>query len=196
MRTHPIRGAASRRPAAEALAAGLAYGGGLCWASVCLVASFRPGNLSAPYWRSVPGLRTDTSGILAFFVLAVCFAASEFLRLDRRRAGAVKPDREVTAEAQPGGTARLLALAISETVALLATGLVVYLSVNAVTHPATLEIHATHLVAWPTEGTLRVVALFLCACSVAMLRYLWAVAPAGRGVREVCSAPDLSAHSR
>jgi hypothetical protein len=196
MRTRPTRGRTSRRLALEALAAGLAYGAGLCWASVCLVASFRVDDLSAPYWRGVPGLRTDTSGILAFFVLAVCFAVSEYLRLGRRQGGAVTPVPEVTAGAQPGGAARLLALAISETVALLATGLVGYLSVNAVTHPATLQIHATHLAAWPTEGTLRVVALFLGACSVTMLRYLWAAAPASRGVREACSAPDLSAQSR
>src|ERR1022692_4058372 len=193
MRTHPIGGGTSRRLALEALAAGLAYGAGLCWASVCLVASFRPGNLIAPYWRGVPGLRTDTSGILAFFVLAVCFAASEYLRLDRRRAGAVKPDREVTAGAQPGGTARLLAPAISETVALLATGLVVYLSVNAVTHPATLGIHATHLATWPTEGTLRVAALLLCACSAAAFRYLVAVPTTRSAAEERSSALDRSA---
>jgi hypothetical protein len=200
MRTWPTRGAAGRRLALEALAAGLAYGAGLCWASVCLVASFRPGNLSAPYWRGGPGLRTDSTGIMAFSVLAVCFAASEYLRLSRRRGGAAGPAREVAGGEVAGGevaggTARLLALAISETVALLATGLVVYLSVNAVTHPATLQVHATHLAPWPTEGTLRVVALFLCACSVAVLRCLWAVAPASRGVKEACSAPDLSAHA-
>jgi len=67
-------------------------------------------------------------------------------------------------------------LAVSETTAVVATGLAVYISVNAVTHPATLEIQATHLAAWPTEGTLRVAALLLCMCSVTVLRYL-------RGVR-------------
>jgi hypothetical protein len=69
--------------AVEALAAGLAYGAGLCWASVCLVASFRPDGLGAPYWWDVPGLRTDTSGIIAFFILAAGLAASEYLRLRR-----------------------------------------------------------------------------------------------------------------
>jgi hypothetical protein len=104
--------------AVEALTAGLAYGAGLGWVSVCLVASFRPDGLSAPYWWDLPGLRTDTSGIIAFFVLAVCLAASEYLRLRRRQ------DAPVTlGPAWAGGTARPLALAISETVALLATGL-------------------------------------------------------------------------
>jgi hypothetical protein len=182
MRSRPAGDGVSRWQAAEALAAGLAYSAGLCWASVCLVASFRPGNLSAPYWSGVPGLRTDTSGIVAFFVLAVCFAASEFLRLGRRRAAAPKPGWRLAC-----GSAKLLTLAVAETAALLATGLVGYLSVNAVTHPATLEIRATHLAAWPTEGTLRAVALFVGACSVAVLRYLLAAPAGGRAQMETTS---------
>ena len=71
--------------ALEASAAGLAYAAGLCWASVCLLASFRPDDLSTPYWRGVPGLRSDTCGILAFLAVAVCLATSEYLRLGRRR---------------------------------------------------------------------------------------------------------------
>ena len=63
---------------------------------------------------------------------------------------------------------------MSKMVAVLVTGLVIYLSVNTVTHPATLDIHATHLASWPTEGTLRVESLVLCACAVAVLRFLHA----------------------
>ena len=63
-------------------------------------------------------------------------------------------------------------MAAAETVAVLATGLFGYLSVNAVTHPATQQIQATHLLSWPTEGTLRVVALLLCIVSFGMVRYL------------------------
>jgi hypothetical protein len=188
MISRPIRGGAGRWRAVEASAAGLAYGAGLCWASVCLVASFRPDDLSTPYWRGVPGLRTDTSGIVAFFVVAAGFAASEYLRLLRRRDTAATPG--------PGpatGAAELLLRAISETVALLATALVVYLSVNAVTHPATLGIHATHVAAWPTEGTLRVAALLLCTCSAAALRYLAARPTTRRAAEELSSAPDLFA---
>ena len=43
---------------------------------------------------------------------------------------------------------------------------------NTVTHPATQQIQATHLLSWPTEGTLRVVALLLCSVSFGMIRYL------------------------
>jgi hypothetical protein len=167
MRDRPVRGGRNWWLALEASAGGLAYGAGLCVVGVCLVASFRPGDLGTPYWRGMPGLRSDTSGILAFFTVAVGVCASEYLRLRRRR--------DATAAAGRGrvsGSTMLLALAMSETVAILATGLVVYISMNAVTHPATLEIHATHLAAWPTEGTLRVAALLLCACSVTVLRYL------------------------
>ena len=167
MMSRPARGGNGQRLALEALAAGLAYGAGLCWAGTCLVASFRPGNLSAPYWSDVPALRTDTCGILAFAALAVCLTASGYLRLRRRRDAPVTPG-----PAALTGTAALLTLAASRTAVILATGLVAYLSVNAVTHPATLQIRATHLAAWPTEGTLRVAALLVCACSVTVLRYL------------------------
>jgi hypothetical protein len=185
IRPGPIRKRTIRWLAGEALMAGLAYGAGLCWVSVCLVASFRPDGLGAPYWWDVPGLRTDTSGIIAFFLLAVCLAASEYLRLRRRQDASVTPGPDWA-----GATMRPLALAISETVALLATGLAGYLSVNAVTHPWTLGIHATHLAAWPTEGTLRVAALLLCVGSVTVLRYLWAEPMARHIASEPASAPD------
>jgi hypothetical protein len=162
--------------AVEAAAAGLAFGSLLLWASTCLVGSFRQQDLGDPYWREVPWLRTDTSGFAAFIVAAVCLLVSEYLRLRRRRGGPGGPG----SPAAPAGAASplaasgaaLLAMAASETVAVLATGLFGYLSVNAVTHPATLQIHATHLLSWPTEGALRVVALLLCIVSVGLFRYL------------------------
>jgi hypothetical protein len=172
----PAAGREWRWLTAEVAATGLAYGSGLCWASTCLLASFRPNHLSVPYWSALPGLRTDTCGIAAFLVVAVALTASEYLRL-RRRAAPPAPR-----PAPPAGSVALLAQAVAQTVAVLATGLVTYLSVNAVTHPATLDLQATHLAPWPAEGTLRVIALLLCACSAAVLRYLRAAAsgPAGR----------------
>lgn len=164
--------------ALEALGTGLAYGAALCWASVCLLGSFRPDDLSAPYWSGMACLRSDTTGIIAFFVVAVCLCTSEFLRLRRRRVLNAMP----SPRASDRGL-KVLILAVSETVAILATGLVIYLSVNAVTHPVTLGIHATHLVSWPTEGTLWVFALLLCICSVTALRYLLAGRTGVRGNR-------------
>jgi hypothetical protein len=155
--------------AVEAATAGLAFGSLLEWASTALVGSFRPLDLADPYWRVVPWLRTDTSGFAAFIVAAVCLLSSEYLRLRRRRSAASA--RAVPPPTAPGG-AVLLAMAAAETVAVLATGLFGYLSVNAVTHPATQQIQATHLLSWPTEGTLRVVALLLCIVSFGMVRYL------------------------
>jgi hypothetical protein len=164
--------------AVEAAAAGLAFGSLLEWASTALVGSFRPLDLADPYWRGVPWLRTDTSGFAAFIIAAVCLLSSEYLRLRRRRsaasAGAAPPTASAGAvppPAAPGG-AVLLAMAAAETVAVLATGLFGYLSVNAVTHRATQQIQATHLLSWPTEGTLRVVALLLCIVSFGTVRYL------------------------
>ncbi len=146
----------------EAAAAGLAYGAGACWVSTCIVASFRPAGLSRPYWYEIPGLRTDTCGVLAFAAAAAGLAVSEYLRLRRARSNPVRPASARTAAA----------LAAAETAAILATALVAYLSVNAVTHPVTLGIRATHFAPWPTEGTLRVVALVVCALAVALLRYV------------------------
>jgi len=123
-------------------------------------------------------LRSDTCGILAFFALAVSFGTSEYLRLRRRLDAAVSPGR-----GSSRGSTKLLALAAAETVAILATVLVIYVSVNAVTHPATLGIRATHLTPWPTEATLRVIALLLSVCSIAVMRYLFAGPASGRSSR-------------
>jgi hypothetical protein len=135
--------------------------------------------MANPYWHGMPGLRTDTSGFIAFILAAGCLATSEYLRLRRRRTAEFRT-LEASAAAATGTQAkenpRLIARAVSETVAMLATGLVCYLSVNAVTHPATLLMRATHLLPWPSEGTLRVVALLLCFGSVSALRFLRASA--------------------
>jgi hypothetical protein len=61
--------------------------------------------------------------------------------------------------------------AAAQTIALLATALFVYLSVNSVTHPYTLGEQATHLAQWPSEGSLRVLALMACIATVSWLRH-------------------------
>ena len=156
--------------AVEAAAAGLAFGSLLEWASTALVGSFRPLDLADPYWSGVPWLRTDTSGFAAFIVAGICLLSSEYLRLRRRRRAASAGAARLSPAS--AGEAALLAMAAAETVAVLATGLFVYLSVNAVTHHFTLQIQATHLLSWPTEGTLRVAALLLCIVSFGVVRYL------------------------
>ncbi len=161
------------RLAVEAITAGLGFAALLGWASTALVGSFRGQDLPGRYWQPIP-VRTDTSGFIAFVVAAICLVTSEYLRLRRRR-GAVP--------GAPPGPAATLALAVAETVAVLATGLFVYLSFNAITHPGSLVLHITHLLPWPAEGTVRVEALLLCACSAALWRYLrarysWVPAPA------------------
>jgi hypothetical protein len=154
---------AGRALAAESVAAGLAGSAGLCCASTALVGSFRPYFLPVPYWYVIP-LRTDTCGALAFFLTAVTLVASKYLRLRRLAAGSGAPVRNP-------GPSTWLTVAVAETAGILAAGLVVYLSVNAVTHPQTLELQATHFAQWPTEGTLRVIALAVLAVSVAVRRY-------------------------
>jgi hypothetical protein len=72
--------------------------------------------------------------------------------------------------ARPVGVLALQAMA--ETAAVLGTGLVGYLSLNAVTHPFTLRLQLTHLWPWPSEGTVRVIGLGICLVAVAVSRYL------------------------
>lgn len=162
---------AGTRLAAEAVAAGVGYSAGFCWLSTCLVGSFRVDGLARPYWSALGGLRTDTTGIFAFAVAAICIAVGEYLRLDRRHR---RPDHRQESPSRTG--AQLAAQAVAETVAVLSTLLVAYLSVNAVTHPQTLEMQATHFARLPTEGTLRVLALLACALAVGVLRYVRAAA--------------------
>ncbi|MGO9782415.1 MAG: hypothetical protein ACLPKE_28765 [Streptosporangiaceae bacterium] len=174
-----IRRWPGRRLALEAALAGAGYAAALCWASVCVLASFRPDSLSDPYWSGLPHLRSDTSGIAGFVLAALCLCGSEYLRWRRRAAAAGGAAGQAAGRRAQTLTGRgpLLLLSASETSALLCSGLVGYLSVNEVTHPATLRLQATHLLAWPAEGTLRVVALLLAAASVAVLRYLWPARP-------------------
>jgi hypothetical protein len=180
------------RRATESVAVGLAYGGLLVVFGACLVASFRPNNLFLPYWTGIPRLRTDTSGAVAFFVAGVGIVVSEGCRLHRR-------DSDVSRVAHSGDDSFVIwVIATGRAVAILAIVAVVYLSVNAVTHPYTLDIHATHFASWPTESTLRVVALLAASVAVGVLRFAAINRPAasttksgGDGERPVVSAPPV-----
>jgi hypothetical protein len=147
----------------EGIMTGLGYACGLVVLGVFAVGSFRPAELANPYWDRLGGLRTDTLGALCFVVGTVAFATSEYLRLSRCSGTLQK-----TAVSTPEATTVVTAIARALTVA--ATGLVVYLSVNAVTHPRTLTLSATHLLPWPSESTLRVAALVIAAYAAAVAR--------------------------
>jgi hypothetical protein len=123
------RSQGQRKLVVESVAFGFGYTAVLIWAGTALVASFTGGE-SNPYWPAIPGLRTDTTGALAFAVAVV----------------------------------------------VLGTGVVIYLSLNAVTHPFTLRLQLTHLWPWPSEGTVRVIALGVCLAAAAARRYLRATA--------------------
>jgi hypothetical protein len=165
------RGQDNRRLVVESAAFGLGYAAVLVWAGSALVGSF--GHADAyPYWPAIPHLRTDTSGVIAFAVAIVSLVISRYLQLRRRNGAPAQPTGAPVA--RPAGVLALQALA--ETAALLGTGLVIYLSFNEVTHPATLRIQLTHLLPWPSEGTVRVIALGVCLVAVATSRYLRATA--------------------
>jgi hypothetical protein len=155
-----------RRLAVEAAAYGVGYASVLCWASTCLVGIFGGAPLASPYWPDIPRLRTDTTGIIAFTLAAVCLVIAKYLRLRRLRSG--WRERQLP----DGATFALAARSVSETAVILATGVVVYLSLNVVTHSYTLRVHVIHLLSWPSEGTIRVIALITCALAMALTRYL------------------------
>jgi hypothetical protein len=152
----------------ESVAFGVGYTAMLIWIGSALVASFTGGEAN-PYWPVIPFLRTDTAGDLAFAVAIVSLVVSRYLQLRRRGAAASQP------AARPAGLVMVQAMA--ETAAVLCTAVVIYLSVNAVTHPETLERQLTHLLPGPSEGTVRVIALGICLVAVATSRYLRATAP-------------------
>jgi hypothetical protein len=142
---------------------GVAYASGLVALSAFLVGSFRPRDLSHPYVGHLAWLRVDSFGVACFFVATVGLATSSFLRRSRLITPRTATDRSP-------GTINLFATAVARSLIVAGTTLVVYISVNAVTHPITLGRPVTHLLSWPTEGTLRAVSLVVVAFAVAVDR--------------------------
>jgi hypothetical protein len=157
----------NRKLVVESAAFGLGYTAVLIWSGSVLVASFGA-SLATPYWPAIPHLRTDTTGVIAFGVAIVALVVSRYLQLRRRSCPPARP------AARPAGVT--LVQAMAETAAVLATGMVIYLSLNAFTHPITLRLQLTHLWPWPSEGTVRVIGLAICLVAVATTRYLRATA--------------------
>jgi hypothetical protein len=178
------RSQGNRRLIVESAAFGLGYTAVLIWSGAALVASLSGGE-AKPYWPAIPHLRTDTTGVLAFAVAAVSLAVSKYLQLRRRSDAPAEP------VARPAGV--LAVQAAAETAAVLGTGLVAYLSLNAVTHPVTLGIQLTHLWPWPSEGTVRVIALAVCLASVATSRYLRTTATRPSPAAAVPEKADITA---
>lgn len=155
----------------ESVAFGLGYTAVLIWGGSALNGSFGYAD-AYPYWYVIP-LRTDTAGVLAFAVAIVCLVVSRYLHLRRSADELVGPAPTRPATRSAGVH---LVQAMAETGVVLGTGLVIYLSLNAVTHPWTLKMQLTHLAPWPTEGTVRAIALGICLIGMATRRYLRATA--------------------
>ena len=149
---------------------GLGYAAFLIWVGSAFVGSFGDFDDAYPYWPAIPRLRTDTAGFIGFAVAIVCLVISRYLQLGRRNGAPA----ERLARLRP---ARVLAVqAVADVAAILGTALVIYLSANEAMHPWTLPIQLTHLLPWPSEGTVRVIALGVCLVAVATSRYLRASA--------------------
>jgi hypothetical protein len=160
----------SRKPAVEAVAAGVAYAAVLWWATVCLVGAFRYQDLANPYWTAIPRLRTDTSGVIMFFVAAASIGISEYYRARRNGVFLAKFSTADASAAPSAGWASVFAACRAMLV--LGTGLVCYLSLNVITHPWSQQLQTTHLFPWPSESSLRMFALAACAVSAAGLRVI------------------------
>ncbi len=154
----------------ESAARGLGYAALLVFGGSALVAAFSQYE-SNPYWPAIAFLRTDTSGVLAFAVAAVSLTLSRYLELRRRR-----DRRDIPAKPVARSAGVLAVQAVAEAAVVWATGLVIYLSLNAVTHPWTLSRQLTHLLPRPTEGTVRMIGLAVCLAAVATRHYLRASA--------------------
>jgi hypothetical protein len=178
------RSQGNRKLVVESAAFGLGYTAVLIWSGSALVASFTA-NEAEPYWSVIPHLRTDTTGVIAFSVAIVSLMVSKYLQLRRDSSAPARPT------ARPAGV--LAVQAAAETAAFLSTGLVIYLSVNAVTHPFTLKLQLTHLWPWPSEGTVRVIGLGICLVAVATRRYLRATASRPSQTAEVHEKADVAA---
>lgn len=170
----------------ESAAFGLGYTAVLIWSGSALVASFSSDEAN-PYWPTIPHLRTDTIGVIAFAVAIISLSVSKYLQLRRRSS---------SAPGQPTPrTAGVFAVqAAAETAVVLGTAVVAYLSVNAVTHPETLRLQLTHLWPWPSEGTVRIIVLGICLVAVAVSRYLRATASRPRQAAAVPKETDANAN--
>ena len=71
--------------------------------------------------------------------------------------------------------------------------MVIYLSLNAFTHPVTLRLQLTHLWPWPSEGTVRVIGLGICLAAVATSRYLRGTATRPTQAAAAAESADVEA---
>jgi hypothetical protein len=165
----------------ESVTLGLGYSAFLIWIGSAFVGSFGDFADAYPYWPAIPKLRTDTAGFIAFGIAIVCLVVSRYLQLGRRNGAPA----DMVARLRPAPV--LAVQAVADVAAVLATALVIYLSVNAAMHPWTLPVQLTHLLPWPNEGTVRVIALLICLASVATRRYLRATAT---GPSQPAAVPD------
>lgn len=177
------RNQGKRRLVVESVTLGLGYAAVLIWIGSAFVGSFGDFNDAYPYWPAIPHLRTDTAGFLAFAVAIVTLVVSRYLQLGRRNGA---PAERVPVARSP----RVLAVqAVADVALVLATALVIYLSVNGAMHPWTLPVQLSHLLPWPSEGTVRVMSLGICLVAAAVRRYLRATATTPSEAQAVPEAP-------
>jgi hypothetical protein len=176
----------------ESAALGVGYAATLVWIGSAFVGSFGDFDDAYPYWPAISHLRTDTAGFVGFALAVVTLVPSRYLQLRRR--AAVRAGRRPAPGAAERSPGVQLLQAVADVALVLATLVVLYLSVNAAMHPWTLPVQLSHLAPWPSEGTVRVIALAVCLLALAVRRYLRATeGPAARPAVPLPEKADLAA---
>ena len=67
-------------------------------------------------------------------------------------------------------TTRHIAVSVLRTLRLYSTLGVLYIALNSVTHPTTLNLHLTHFASWPSEGTFGLACLTVSVISTLLLK--------------------------
>jgi hypothetical protein len=129
--------------------------GALGWLYVAVVAVVYPGELSFPIVVGIP-IRRDTLAIICFGVSAVAY----FLREIRKQSSG----------SRDAFSRRTVARASLRTIFVYSTMTAIYLMANSITHPKTMTMPLTHVVDWPTEGTVFAFASFCSVLSFFFLR--------------------------
>lgn len=147
--------------------------GALGWLYVAIIGVVRPNDL--PSWIAswIP-MRRDTTGIVCFGLSAVAYflrgmfrPSSEARMPNLRWQAGGGGDQRAT---QTRGLSRTGAKASLRTLFVYSTMTLIYLMVQTVTHPETMAMALTHLLSWPTERSVLLLALLCSISSFILLR--------------------------
>jgi hypothetical protein len=144
--------------------------GALGWLYAAIIGVVRPGDLSSRIGPWIP-VRHDTAGIICFGLSAVAYFVGGMFRPPREARMPNVPWRVHGGDGdQTRGLRHTVGRASLRTLFVYSTMILIYLMVQTVTYPATMPMALTHLLRWPTERSVLVVALLCSISSFILLR--------------------------